>query len=725
MRMLLILALCILSIDAAADPPLPEIPAGLDAYRMWDKWPQQRIGARAYMRGTYDRSGGNEGADASHFLYQEAKDFNVTLDVEGAGVIYFVRTNHWHGSPWTYEVDGTPHIITESSTATPNKPVRNSVFLPEAALPSPLTYTWSTTKGADLNWVPMPFRKSFRLAYGRTHYGTGYYIFHKFLPDAPLSQPLTPWDAATPPDTVVLKLLASAGEDISPPGLEAKPAELKENTLIWRDEGAGQLRKIKITLPRERALELERAQIRMTWDGRATASVDAPLCLFFGAGTLYKRGNREYLVKALPVNIRFVEDEVFLECYFPMPYFHAAEVALHGQDLRGVQMEIATERIDAPANHLAYFHATYQDHPEPVIGESLVFLGTTDIEGSRDWTGSFIGTSWIFSHNAVLNTLEGDPRFFFDDAQSPQAYGTGTEEWGGGGDYWGGRNMTLPLAGHPCGASKPELARDERDLIQSAYRFLLADLMPFGKNARITLEHGGENTSTEHYESVTYWYGLPGASLVLTDTLDVGDTESESAHHYYSPEASEPETISSRYELGPDSLPDHGTVFPAHEEVGRHTETASEFTLALASENCGVMLRRTFDYQYPNQRAEVFISNADGDPQWKPAGIWYTAGSNTCVYSNPREELGETQHNVQTSNRRFRQDEFLIAAALTQGKQSIRVRVLFTPVPRPLFPGHPLSELAWSEIRYDAYSYVLPPLPSLADQEEGVTQEVS
>ena len=48
------------------------IPVGLDAYRQWERWPYQRIGARAYLRSTYDRAGGNEGADASHFLYQEA-----------------------------------------------------------------------------------------------------------------------------------------------------------------------------------------------------------------------------------------------------------------------------------------------------------------------------------------------------------------------------------------------------------------------------------------------------------------------------------------------------------------------------------------------------------------------------------------------------------------------------------------------------------------------------
>jgi hypothetical protein len=58
------------------------------------------------MRSTYDRRGGNEGADASHFLYQLAENKNVTLDIEGPGILYFARYNHWHGSPWHYEVDG-------------------------------------------------------------------------------------------------------------------------------------------------------------------------------------------------------------------------------------------------------------------------------------------------------------------------------------------------------------------------------------------------------------------------------------------------------------------------------------------------------------------------------------------------------------------------------------------------------------------------------------------
>jgi hypothetical protein len=174
------LGLCLAALAIGAEPPV--IPVGLDAYRMWERWPYQRIGARAYMRSTYDRTGGNESADASHFLYQLSDDFNVPLDIQGSGVLYFVRYNHWHGSPWHYEVDGADHIVQETSTADPLHPAPHSVFLPENLFPNPLTLTWAQTNGADLMWVPIPFEKSFRMGYTRTFYGTGYYIYHQYLP---------------------------------------------------------------------------------------------------------------------------------------------------------------------------------------------------------------------------------------------------------------------------------------------------------------------------------------------------------------------------------------------------------------------------------------------------------------------------------------------------------------------------------------------------------------
>jgi hypothetical protein len=70
---------------------------------------------------------------------------------------------------------------------------------------------------------------------------------------------------------------------------------------------------------------------------------------------------------------------------------------------------------------------------------------------------------------------------------------------------------------------------------------------------------------------------------------------------------------------------------------------------------------------------------------FQPTGVWYLAGGNTCVYSNPKAALGETKHVVQTSNRRFRDNGLLISRKLTSGQSEVRIRDRFTPVPIPLF----------------------------------------
>ena len=161
---------------------------------------------------------------------------------------------------------------------------------------------------------------------------------------------------------------------------------------------------------------------------------------------------------------------------------------------------------------------------------------------------------------------------------------------------------------------------------------------------------------------------MPAASLIETDRLSIGDEASERQHNYVSPDASQPYEIESRYEWGPDTI-NGKEIYPATKDRARTTRTRSEFTLQVDPRNLGVLLRRKVDYSFHNQRAEVFIADASAkNPGWKPAGTWYLAGSNTCVYSYPpnRDELGAAQHILQTSNRRFRDDEFLIARDLTR-----------------------------------------------------------
>jgi Protein of unknown function (DUF2961) len=693
--------------DAATDvrsQAPPPLPLGYDAYLNWDRWPVLRIGTRTVMRSTFDRAGGNEGADASHFI-REGPHGLVALDVAGTGVLSFVRTNRWHGSPWRYTVDGRTTEVSESATADPDHPPRSSTFIPESLFPSPLAVTWATTQGADLSWVRLPFERSLEIAYGRSHYGTGYYVMQLVAEGSEdTTTSIRSWDAASPPPREVLELLARAGTDIAPTDLRTASGRLdlpggSSAARVTTIDGAGTLRALRFTMPRSAEAAIERTRLRVTWDGRAAPSIDAPLPLFFGAGSLENRDAKEWLVKALPVSIRFPPDGATIEfsAYFPMAFASGATIELVASDpIPGVAWT-ARWSDEAPRELWGYLHATYRDHGTPTPGEDLSLLDTQGIEGVEAWCGSVVGTSFIFSRTATLATLEGDPRFFFDDSDTPQVQGTGTEEWGGGGDYWGGRTMTLPFVGHPVGAPSPKLARNDRDRIESAYRFLLGDLMPFGRRARVGLEHGGTNESVEHYETVTYWYGRPDACLALVDTLDIGDVEDERRHAYAATPASEPYAVTSRHEVGVDRVAGREIV-PAITDTGRKIASQSEFTLSLPEDNVGLLLRRTLDYAEPDQRADVYVADADdSNAQFRRAGTWYVAGSSARVlYENAPTETGDEPPRFADSGRRWRDDELLVDRHLTSHVRHLRVRIV---VP----PGS-----AWTEFRYRAYAWSLP-----------------
>jgi hypothetical protein len=149
-------------------------------------------------------------------------------------------------------------------------------------------------------------------------------------------------------------------------------------------------------------------------------------------------------------------------------------------------------------------------------------------------------------------------------------------------------------------------------------------------------------------------------------------------------------------------------LFSATPDEGRYTKGASEFTMKIDPANIGVLLRRKLDYAWANQCARVYVADDKPDAKWHEVGLWYTAGSNTVVFSYPPTELGEAQHVVQTSNRRWREDEFMLPRKYTEGRSSIRIRCEFVLEPFRLFPSWPGVEQAWTEFEYKAYSFVMP-----------------
>jgi hypothetical protein len=86
------------------------------------------------------------------------------------------------------------------------------------------------------------------------------------------------------------------------------------------------------------------------------------------------------------------------------------------------------------------------------------------------------------------------------------------------------------------------------------------------------------------------------------------------------------------------------------------------------------------------------------------------------VYSNPPGELDAPTPVLETTLRRWREDEFLIARALTEGRTALHLRI--TPQPRGLpflqSPGAPVPPEDWSAFRYWAYSWKYPPVADTA-----------
>jgi len=241
--------------------------------------------------------------------------------------------------------------------------------------------------------------------------------------------------------------------------------------------------------------------------------------------------------------------------------------------------------------------------------------------------------------------------------------------------------------------------KGDKSPLESMYRFLLSDLVPFGKSSIVGIEHGGIDDSNEHYSSVVYWYGIPSPWLVLTDVLEIGNITSEKEHAYNSPDASTPYTITSRYEWGVDHI-GNKTIFPTLTKTGRTTKRTSEFSMKIQKNNLGILIRRTLDYMLPNQRATVTVKSQDTKNTWQFVGIWFLAGSNSCIYSNPPLELDPIQNITQISNRRFRDDEFFVSGEFTANSELVDFQILFIPTEKG-----PINT-AWSEIKYQVYSMI-------------------
>jgi hypothetical protein len=215
--------------------------------------------------------------------------------------------------------------------------------------------------------------------------------------------------------------------------------------------------------------------LRVYWDGEEQPSVECPIGDFFGIG----HGVDKPFV-SLP--IRVSSDGRARNCYWPMPFRKSARLTVTNEsDARchAFYYYIDWQKHKTLPKDAAYFHAMYRQEYPCVMGRNYLLA---DLQGR----GHYVGTIQSVYMVSPGWYGEGDDFFFIDGESEPRLRGTGTEDYFC--DAWGFRQQDGPFYGTPLWQGYETGNRG------TAYRFHLADPVPFTKSLRVEIEHKGSQT---------------------------------------------------------------------------------------------------------------------------------------------------------------------------------------------------------------------------------------
>ena len=247
--------------------------------------------------------------------------------------------------------------------------------------------------------------------------------------------------------------------------------------------GAGEVRRLWITVASPDRDYLRRIALKMYWDGETNPSVEAPLGDFFGDG----------FAKKHYTSLLMGESSGGFYCYLPMPFRrHARIVAENGTgkpiDAFYYNIDLVTG-LNLPRD-IATFHAWWHRDPRTTAKAPHLIM---EARGS----GWFVGTSYnVQSAAKNLSFLEGDEIFTVDGEK--RGMGTGTEDYFNSGWYFDEGPYAGPF--HGLIIKNDTLGRI------AAYRWHVADRVPFYRSIRVEIEHGTENTEVADYATMGYWY---------------------------------------------------------------------------------------------------------------------------------------------------------------------------------------------------------------------------
>ena len=227
--------------------------------------------------------------------------------------------------------------------------------------------------------------------------------------------------------------------------------------------------------------------LRITWDGAAGPSVQAPLGDFFAVGS----GAGQDL-QSSPMVVAS-QGRAFTSLW-KMPFSKSALIEIEnqgGHETRHLSWEVSWRKQERLPQGSLYFHAQYNQVAPAQDGVSMPVLRASG-------TGQFVGLAMTVRVGEPGTWNNGLVHFRVD----------GSDRKGPGdlslANYFGFLFGMQPGPGATQGCTLDEGTREGARA--SVYRFHLDDPVAFGSSIEVSVDHGPRNGRDDHQATVAYWY---------------------------------------------------------------------------------------------------------------------------------------------------------------------------------------------------------------------------
>lgn len=610
MRNIILKFLALFFLSAAANAQNQK--KGLEFAENFSDLPYFKKGIQTYQLSSTDPLE-DQFNDYSHWLYSDADSNAVLADIKGPGTIYRIWTTGNSGDSTHLKiiVDGKEQVNETFNKFHSHAPLRQK---PQVGDGGDHYLAW-------WSYMPISFRDSIRIMRKgnlRPFYNITYHTYtdksnvKSWTGRESLSGIEKMWNHPNQDPKL------SKGNILRKAGVQIKPGDSSE---IFADKGAGYIASLKISnYPYSKNFRL-----KIYWDGESVPSVDAPVKWFFGS--VDNGGDVRALGIGTSQNTGY--------CYFPMPYWRQARIVLVNQtDSSSGKMEVAIayNKRAYPEKDCGYFHAKANDEMQP--GKKYSCLKT---QGH----GHVVGMAKRMP--AGGHACEGDEIFYIDGRKFPDIYGTGEEDYSNCA-WWKNSYNSYPThgaVGNDC-----------------YYRLHYPDLLVYEQ--AIDMEF--ESWSNHYIASLVWYYEKDLPSLIKTDSVDVGDEDSEKRHGWNAGDVKWAGKRTGKYpglRIYDEELSDDGKAIS-----GKH-----QFKVVVDPKNKGVRLRlRTVNTNFP-------LVNVWVDGKLVEERVWQ-------IMKNKYDAI-------------WIDSDFEIPAKYTSGKAELSVTLEHKP-------GTP----DWVAFRYDVYSYL-------------------